>query len=383
MRFLRFFVYCALAALYFSATIYARRLRQLEIRRLLERVARARELRARARREEARQHAPDAVQALHLAHLAFASSGQWSGLLELGDMYRKGSYPAFRPDPEMALTVFRAACRCPDPAVSGAAQAKYIECRLDPVVAQDVAGRGMPRQYGSAAVALAEQRTAGADQRHFARPVAVPRAVRAQTQTPNRVPRVAMAVTSDAQNVHDHGITTGLRRALAAAGPSDNAFEEVLMHVLESEAPAERKADAIAVLDSLSSEEHSALGGSERDALNAVWADIGRLDDEIRANVKDTLVQQLASGVERGSVVCSTGKIARIMGALDGVREPVNKPMWAVREELGSLASKIRDDDGSAETFKAEASRVYVMELGMSEKLIGPMVDEYALGFDA
>jgi hypothetical protein len=26
---------------------------------------------------------------------------------------------------------------------------------------------------------------------------------------------------------------------------------------------------------------------------------------------------------------------------------------------------------------------VYVRELGMSDKLIGPMVDEYALGFDA
>jgi hypothetical protein len=52
-------------------------------------------------------------------------------------------------------------------------------------------------------------------------------------------------------------------------------------------------------------------------------------------NVKETLVKQMASGVEDGTLVCSTGKISRLIGTLDGIERDGHieaRPMWTVRE---------------------------------------------------
>jgi hypothetical protein len=45
----------------------------------------------------------------------------------------------------------------------------------------------------------------------------------------------------------------------------------------------------------------------------------------------------MASGVEDGTLVCSTGKISRLIGTLDGIGRDGHKearPMWAVRMKL-------------------------------------------------
>jgi hypothetical protein len=67
--------------------------------------------------------------------------------------------------------------------------------------------------------------------------------------------------------------------------------------------------------------------------------------------------------------------------------------MWAVREELGGLAVKIRDDVTKEfgdtpeagrriqEKFEKEVKEQYIGKLGMSEKVINPMIEEYKLGF--
>jgi hypothetical protein len=79
----------------------------------------------------------------------------------------------------------------------------------------------------------------------------------------------------------------------------------------------------------------------------------------------------------------------------------VAKPMWAIREEIGTLASKIRErilarggnirdryergdqmvENEMKSRFKVEVYRTYVDLLGMSKDIIDPLIDEYIAYF--
>ena len=330
---------------------------------------------------------PRVLGTLRVLQAAFEHSGQWSALLQLGDVYRTGSYPTYRPDPEMALRVYKSACGCPDPGVAGAAQTRYLQCRDEHLAPEDVAGAPLPRDHGMQCSARADAMIRAAPPASFGRPRVV--TMSAPTPPPLRPPPPPVVVVSDAQNVHDHAVVNGLQKSLRdmPRGSAD-AVESVTMHILESDAPADRKADALAVLDTLSAHEHSTLKTSEQGALESVWARIQSFPRDKRDNAADILASQLASGVEDGSVVCSTGKIARIVGALDGMSDdaPAIKPMWAVREELGTMAARIRDaheDDPEAARaeFRRAATQTYVADLGLGKDVVDAVVAEYSAGF--
>ena len=340
---------------------------------------------------------PAVLQAMRDIRDSFVTRGEWSALLQLGDVYRRGSYPTHTPNPDVALRIYRAACASPDPATAGAAQLKYIECRVDDIASEDVAGDPLPTYIAEECIALAARRIATSPS------AARPRAPQAQVQPTyipveidvwathgadlvTTVPGGPLAIVSDTQNVHDHAVTRGMHKALRDMTSSGDASEDVTMCILESDASPTAKADALAVLDTLGTAQHSTLGTSEREALDKVWGRIRNLPTEAARDAEKILVAQLASGVERGHVVCSTGKIARIVSTLDGLVEtPAIKPMWAVREEIGSLAASVRDEHGDDETgkneFKRRAAELYIDELGMSADLIGNIVDAYAVGF--
>lgn len=292
---------------------------------------------------------------------ALVDSDEPASVLELGDIYRKGEYPAFAPDLDMALALYHVGST--NPATAGLARLKYLEARHDTLSENDVAGAALPRSYGLTKVQ------------------------KSQTTSPPIVPpppvEVLSQVLSDAQNVHDHSLTRHVKKALAEAPTGRDSFEEVTRFILEdSDATPEEKADAYAVLESLGTQHHSTLGVSERESLDRMWTVIENLPTH-KAEAKELLVRQLASGVEHGDIVCSTGKITRIAGALDGLpdREPVTKPMWALREELGTLAARVRDDEKDAPEFRRLAMELYVRNLGMSESLIDEMVSEFSSGF--
>ena len=65
---------------------------------------------------------------------------------------------------------------------------------------------------------------------------------------------------------------------------------------------------------------------------------------------KVILFKSLASCVEQGSIVCSTGKIVRIIGSLEGLglneqhNLPTLQPEYIIDNEIGQLAIKIKDD---------------------------------------
>lgn len=341
---------------------------------------------------------PAVLQTMRDIRDSFVTRGEWPALLQLGDVYRRGAYPTHMPNADVALRIYRAACASPDPATAGAAQLKYIECRVDAIASEDVAGDPLPTDIAEECIALAARRIA------MSQSTARPRAPTVQEVQPTyipveidvwathgadlvtTVPGGPLAIVSDTQNVHDHAVSRGMHKALRDMTSSGDASEDVTMCILESDASPTAKADALAVLDTLGTAQHSTLGTSEREALDKVWNRIRNLPTEAARDAENILITQLASGVERGHVVCSTGKIARIVSTLDGLVEtPAIKPMWAIREEIGSLAARVRDEHGDDEAgkneFKRRAAELYIDELGMSADLVGNIVDAYAVGF--
>jgi hypothetical protein len=244
---------------------------------------------------------------------------------------------------------------------------------------------------------------------------------------------------SDSQNVHDHGVASGIRAAVAeiraalAAGPGEPLEPEevaaeqqaVLCHAFKrmdgGGMASAAVMDALTLMDSLGDTPYDAFGGvSERRMLACVWRHIGTLaDPELAADMRDQLVLELAAAVERGATVCSAGKFARMVAVYDArdVLAAVPKPMWAVREELGRLAARERDRAGGDEeeeegpsagawvsgagggdskggeesrdsrdsrdsrarvAFLAAARAEYIHKIGMSAAVMEPIIAEYA-----
>jgi hypothetical protein len=227
---------------------------------------------------------------------------------------------------------------------------------------------------------------------------------------------------SDGQNVHDHGISSTLKenakRILESAadwlGPAgvSAALDAATDAVLVSDRDEGTKANALRVLDDLrlprSAALHSQINASAPQVLAAVWRIVEKAapaGSERRADLGNVLCSQLASAIEKNLPVCLTGKISRILGVLDGQEDVtsalglrVAMPMWVVRQELAALASKVRaeaeaasdsvadggaaeEGDGGEAEFRRRAHAEYVEKLGLSEKVLAPVVDEYAQGF--
>ena len=412
------------------------------------------------------------------ANYPVVPSKAWGNLIAMGDIYRRGAFPRYRPNSLLAIECFRMAARCPHGRTAGTAQWKYIEARNDDLAKEDQAGAPLPDWFGRQACALAERAIANTPYTDFEKvsfaPATMTRPrIAATTATattapvatitpmghtftmrlprPNReiqafvmdaagyVPgrRVQDAHMMDSQNVHDHSVVAITQRnleslqkqadieaaaleaegrALPATTTSQQALEQVTQTILEdAEVSADSKIRALDTLQSISRSsayKHSTVGVSESEALRLVWDRIQKLPDEtLRSNLRNTLVQQLASAVESGSVVCSTGKISRILGTLDGVElcppsdsdssgvllQEAVRPMWAVRDELATLASRIRDKhtpDNGAEVidndvshlmhseFREEALRIYRDELGMNETILEPIISAISEGFN-
>jgi NAD(P)-dependent dehydrogenase (short-subunit alcohol dehydrogenase family) len=288
------------------------------------------------------------------AALSTGDGDGWSVLVAIGDVYRKGSYPSFLPDEDAAEECYKAAAMCPDGQVAGLAQAKYIETRTEHISVEDRAGRSLPRRYAEEACRVA--RVFISTSTTFSKPRARPAPPEAPEARPApEAPPASTAIASDGQNVHDHSVVQALRRNIrrlmtpaadVVTGVARGDVKDEVRRAIRSTALAEGdKRHALEVLEDLGTSVHSGLGVSEVGVLKTVWDKVQR--SSRREDLVEMLARQLASGVEDGHVVCSTGKMARIMGAFEGVLPPEEsglesaRPMWAIKEELASLAAKV------------------------------------------
>lgn len=203
------------------------------------------------------------------------------------------------------------------------------------------------------------------------------------------------------QNVHDPRVEQAVNHNLQALGVEALTDAEVAADVAEARnaldvaAPgldARTRADALQALDGLGDGHNSVYNTSERRALAAVWRQV-RASTAV-ANLTETLGRQLASAIEGGSLVCSGGRIARIVGALAGAEELLGggggsaavPSAQALREEIANLAVQVRKELGdgarAAAVFAARVREQYVTRLNFGEEVVQPLIDEFRAGFD-
>lgn len=334
---------------------------------------------------------------------SLADDFSWANMLKLADMYAYGQYPHFSPNEPEALECYRVCTLGSDKRVATTAARKYQDLRAwgSFVDETDRVGEKLPPRAAMRARAVAMSMISYADMiRHNNDIVPLENTTPAATDTENAAD--PDMYRDDGQNVHDHSVARTVYSNIAGlqeykTGSIDGVVEQVVDSLLNSEGiDAQLKANALEVVDSLNDDYNTGTGTSQLGALHAVWNRISAIpSEEKRDNVTDTLMRQLASGVEKGRVVCSTGKIARIVGALDGAdlagEHEVARPMWVVRQELGNLAARLRDENEGIDTdsrsdikaeFEDKVRREYIQKLGYSDRIMNPIIQEYVECFE-
>mgnify|MGYP001146921134 CR=1 FL=1 len=382
-----------------------------------------------------KEHPPEITRLKNLVKTFDENEFKWDALIAIADIYRRGAFPRFLPNELLAIKLYKLAATCPDGDVAGTAQVRYIEARDEPIAAADKAGVPLPTEYAENVIRVASLRIQGTPFGAFQKPrvkkiapgigtgTRVPATVIHGDAATGRIRPVGAAATTipigaayliDSQNVHDHGVTKtiagNLDKLIAAVGGTVKNTSTVVQQVREAvlkhpEIDSGVISDALATLSSLSSTTVESIGKSETDTLRLVWERIQQeKNDTLRTNLTETLIKQLASAVEHGHVVCSTGKVTRIMSTLETIDDMVTaKPMWAIREEIATLAVKTREDflaklskeqretydkggaseydDKMKSKFAADAKALYCSDLGMSESIIGPVIEQMSEGF--
>lgn len=163
---------------------------------------------------------------------------------------------------------------------------------------------------------------------------------------------------TDAQNVHNSVVQNVASKRLDYIENvnNNNSFlknndceGEFKMWLHNQPIKHEDKENIHNVLNTLNDLPHSKYNKSERDVFNNVWQRINHpVNTHNKEEMRKVFAQAISSAVENGLVVCSTGKIVRMLGSLDAMDAEQDKiggilrPEWAIDNELGEMASQIR-----------------------------------------
>lgn len=338
---------------------------------------------------------------LHELLKDFQQTQSWDNLIAMGDIYKTGAYPRFKNNKDLAMECYKIAARCPDGDVAGIAQLKYIETSRNNINDIDNVGEELPSQFCIEMCKLALNTINNTHYSLFNRP-------KSKKQTNDNAfnnrndnvfnnnnpiiltPHLDTHVyKNDSQNVHDHSVSNILKSNIQKLNKNklsknDDKIPVIIDSILtHPELPESVKANSLIVIDNLNStENHGSYGITEKDALLMIWDKINKYDNQKKNNSIEILARQLDSGVEHGNIVCSTGKIARIIGTLDGIDEEItpSKPLWIIRDEIGNLAGKIMNSNVSnkKQEFESTVNDVYIKELNMNKSIIQPIIDEYS-----
>jgi hypothetical protein len=192
------------------------------------------------------------------------------------------------------------------------------------------------------------------------------------------IARLQVQVNNDAQNVHSTTVLNCVSKMLqeSASVPRvsfDAAADRVLDAALRTQCDLTK---VQRVLSSLNDERHSRFDKSDREVFEIVVSKIESEPDEAkRNNLLEVMCHQLESAVENGSVVCSTGRIVRIVSVYDGMSDDkvLIIPEWALDQELANMALRVRESVMS----KASEEERAAYESGQSNELAEKMTFQF------
>jgi TPR repeat protein len=172
-------------------------------------------------------------------------------------------------------------------------------------------------------------------------------------KAPKHVPR------SDAQNVHDSGVTRTVAVSLSK-------LPEPHLSMTDALGAARRfcngDADALGVLDKMETNTTPlvSLGVTESDVLRRVVSRIESAGDEtVRDNMARMLVLELKACADGNT--CTSGRVARVVDSLSVLDPAVSiKPAWVLRQEMMGVAASMGDDGHDVERLRQKLHDTYV-----------------------
>lgn len=188
-----------------------------------------------------------------------------------------------------------------------------------------------------------------------------------------RVFDASVSHTSDSQNVHDSDVQIDLKRIVNKLNINRNSNavpQEILNYILVSDFDTTHKEKAIQAYDKIC--DHGirimAFDCTEQQILDAVWRRAhDPLNKDNQENIRRAIVDALASCVENGAVVCSTGRSSRILSSLclldcdDSINKVGTSEMY--KNEILEKANRLMND--TIKEFKESADADH-QKLGQS-----------------
>ncbi|KAG5178218.1 hypothetical protein JKP88DRAFT_248301 [Tribonema minus] len=354
------------------------------------------------------------------AHCKSVENGAWrlDCALLVAERYRVGLHPLFKPNSEPAQSLLTEIAR-----VSTGVIRYQAEHSMRSMVGEedvDVNAAEVPMQWGERVLTIL-QRMASVERipqgrldglvlrqdapQHTDARIGRHDAPRPADGLRHDVPYMPTALVGhDVQNVHDAYVKTATTRlieyALVKAEELEAAHNQSswfrLRQCLPNDAIAKFKKEltmrpdmephrqnAKRVIDSLVCYAMGTPACSEVRLLEAVLSVV-----EIMANsdnLKVTLAAQLASAVEYGIVVCSSGKKSRMVSVLETTEGPSIISLHVLRQEVLHMASRVREQVLSEHDEAArEAYNKGAMELvgKMQERYVRKLHEQYAAIID-
>jgi len=134
---------------------------------------------------------------------------------------------------------------------------------------------------------------------------------------------------NNAQSAHDHAVVKGVKEAITALKttvPRTKRQQNIQQSIQEAKEYARNNfklsqaLDAIRVMETIHTHggEQTSYGGSEWEVFSLMWDKIRNDDDK-----KRNFIIELASAIENGMVVCTGGRIGRMVNSLNGIDDEV------------------------------------------------------------
>lgn len=163
-------------------------------------------------------------------------------------------------------------------------------------------------------------------------------------------------VHNDSQNVHDHSLQNIGNIIIDKLGTENNNLNTFDTNKLSlfNELDERKYPNVKRVCNSLIGDTvHSRFNKTEQDVFNLIWERVKNDND-----LKSMFFDNINSCIEHDYVVCSTGKIMRILSTLDIVDNnvPDLKPEWVIKQEIMQTIANTINNLSSKEKTQYESS---------------------------
>ncbi len=191
------------------------------------------------------------------------------------------------------------------------------------------------------------------------------------------IAHVQMRVNNDAQNVHSSSVLGSSQLILEKIEKNTKllSFEQCQQYMIDTCIEKNRNIDYIRnVISTFNDTPHSRFQCSDKHVFIVVVSHVQKQSENTKNQLMEILCQQIESAVERGHVVCNTGRIVRMLSIYDGmdIKDLSIVPEWVVEQEIANTAARIQKElyDSASESERNEYNNPSNTESSLRKSMI-------------